>query len=118
MSFLGNFYLPQNPKNATNCPYCFKNLPCKHNNFATKFSEISKEWDFSKNEKEPDQYSYGSQKLVSWICKNNTNHKWESTIKDRSNGTGCPYCINKTEMKIFDQLSLIYPKLARNFSVE
>ena len=41
---------------------------------------------------DPTKLTYGSNKKAFWICKNNKNHKWDATIKNRTIGRNCPYC--------------------------
>ena len=57
---------------------------------AEKCPELIKEWDYDKNDKSPEEYSYGSGKKVWWKC--DLGHTWLAIINDRTNGKGCPIC--------------------------
>lgn len=82
---------------------------CKNNN-----KELLKEWDCSKNEKEPTEYGKGSGKKVWWKCKNG--HSWTSRIPDRISGNGCPYCAGKRPIVGVNDLKTINPALAKEWN--
>lgn len=46
----------------------------------------------NKNEKSINNFTLGSNQKVWWQCSKHTEHEWQATIKNRVNGTGCPYC--------------------------
>ena len=63
-----------------------------YNDFKTLFPTIAEEWDYEKNgDIKPEQFLPKSGKLVWWKCKV-CGHEWTSTIKSRSNGSGCKEC--------------------------
>jgi len=45
----------------------------------------------------PEDFTYGSEKKVWWIC--SKKHEWKSTVKDRTRGRGCPYYSGKKPTK-------------------
>ena len=53
--------------------------------------KLRDEWDFEKNKK----LEYKVRDKVWWICKLNPDHKWQATLSNRKNGSGCPYCAGK-----------------------
>jgi hypothetical protein len=58
---------------------------------STVNSGLAKEWDDKNNGKlTPHDVTKGSHKKVWWVCRNN--HRYSSTVNDRSSGRGCPYC--------------------------
>ena len=59
-----------------------------------KFPEISKEWDTS-NDLKPNEVAPGSSKVVKWKCAQG--HRWKTSVSNRTNGTGCPFCAGKLE---------------------
>ena len=74
---------------GNNCPYCGNKIVLSgFNDFATRFPDMTSEWDYDKNELKPDQILSGSNKKVWWRCKKG--HSWEATISNRIRGTGCP----------------------------
>ena len=78
-----------------NCPYCSNHriLPGYNNLFATN-PELELEWDFDRNTSmNPDEISNGSHEKVWWLCSNG--HSFQSVIRERVKGNGCPYCSNK-----------------------
>lgn len=80
----------------TGCPYCSNQKVWDGNRFSVLYPEISKEWDFSKNDCNPSDLTYGSESVVFWKCKNN--HSWSASINNRTSGNNCPYC-NKIELR-------------------
>ena len=52
--------------------------------------ELIPEWSTSNKDITPDKISYGSNRKVLWLGK--CGHEWEATVKNRCNGSGCPYC--------------------------
>lgn len=79
---------------GSGCPYCAgKKVLEGFNDIKIKFSEVEKFWDYSKNERLPSEYTWGSSKKVYWICK--TGHSYISTIKHVVNGQKCPVCLNR-----------------------
>ena len=70
----------------------------------TKFPELMKEWDYSKNIKlDPKQINIGTHKKAWWKCQE-CEYKWEADIHSRVRGNGCPNCKLKTERKVGDWL--------------
>lgn len=91
------------------CPYCTnKKVLTGYNDVFTIKPELKQEWNFEKNISNnvfPENYTYGSKKMVWWKCANN--HEWEGIISDRSRGIGCPYCshlISRSEQEIYDYI--------------
>lgn len=70
--------------------------PKKGNSLAEKFPYLIQEWS-PKNNKTPFDYSYGSQKVIWWIC--SEGHEWKSEIGDRTGNSrkDCIICNNKRE---------------------
>ena len=75
------------------------------------------EWDWEENEKmnfNPHLLTLGSHKNVSWKC--SKGHTWKATIKNRNNGTGCPYCSNRKVLKGYNDLITLNPLLAKEWN--
>ena len=65
----------------------------KENSLASVNPELAKQWHPIKNgELSPLNISGGSAKKVWWKCENDINHYWKTSISQRNNGSGCPYC--------------------------
>lgn len=73
------------------CPVCAGKQVGKYNNLAYLRPDIAKEWDYDKNEKNPEEYAEKSGKSVWWLC-SKCGESWNSRIADRSSGQGCPKC--------------------------
>ena len=64
----------------------------------------------------PTQVFTGSTQKIWWKC--NKGHEWETTIKHRSYGKGCPYCSGRYPIKGKTDLANINPNLAREWNYE
>ncbi|MBO5005058.1 MAG: zinc-ribbon domain-containing protein [Clostridia bacterium] len=77
--------------------------------------QLMKEWHYIKNNGlNPDNISSGSDKKVWWIC--SKGHEWETQVKNRTRGTGCPYCSNQKVLVGYNDLLTINPKLASEWN--
>lgn len=88
---------PSSRTQGNGCPYCSnKKVLTGFNDMATLRPDLLEEWDFEENNKigiYPDKITTGYRaRRVSWICKNNPEHKWETTVVSRTSGTGCKHC--------------------------
>ena len=76
----------------TGCPYCAgQKLIPGQNDLQTTNPSLAKEWNYEKNENiTPRDVMPHSNKKVWWKC--GKGHEWQSTVNNRSNGSGCPEC--------------------------
>lgn len=55
--------------------------------------QLLEEWDYEKNNLNPEEVTYGSKRTIWWKCKNN--HQWKNTPRNRTKKDKvieCPYC--------------------------
>ncbi len=52
----------------------------------------------------------GTDKKPVWVCAEG--HEWEATVKNRTEGKGCPYCANKKVLPGYNDLATTNPDLA------
>ena len=103
------------------CNYCGQKKLCEKENcdicFQKSFAshEKAKYWS-DKNEIEPRDVFKSSGKKYWFKCEKN--HEFDSQLRNIINGCWCPYCINKTEQKLYDKLSILYPTLQQQFKVD
>ena len=104
------------------CPYCNGNhklcddndcKDCYNKSFASH--EKSKFWS-DKNKTTVRQEFKNSNKKFLFNC--DKNHNFSANLGNISNGCWCPYCVNKTEQKLYDNLQPIYNNLEQQFKVE
>lgn len=63
------------------------------NSLSTLNPELANQWHPTKNGSlTPLDFTPGSSKKVWWLCKKAPDHEWESSIKNRTKGRGCPMC--------------------------
>lgn len=101
-----------NRVNGKGCPYCRGLKANKTNSFATLHPELAEEWNISKNGSiSPNDITARNDKKVWWegVC----GHEWESVIRSRVLGSGCPYCShNSKTLKGFNDLWTTHPTVA------
>jgi hypothetical protein len=94
--------------NGAGCPYCSGNRVGKYNNLKYKFQIISNEFNYNKNNKKPENYTYGTREKVWWKCKDCA-YEWKASVYSRTLlNSGCPKCSkdSKGELKIQKFLDL------------
>lgn len=73
------------------CPYCSGNRTALENSVASKYPDLTREWDCELNLKGPTNYTAKSNQKVWWKCA--AGHSWKAAIYHRTIGrTGCPAC--------------------------
>jgi very-short-patch-repair endonuclease len=90
------------------CKKCFERSFASH--------EKAKYWS-SKNDVTPRYVSKCNGSKFIFICEKK--HKFEKSLNKISgkNNGWCPFCVNKTEQKLFEQLIKLYPTLQQQFKV-
>ncbi len=74
------------------CAVCAgKEVKIGFNDLATTEPDLSLQWNYEKNNGlTPQMITRGSSKKVWWKC--SKGHEWQSTVKNRTIGRGCPVC--------------------------
>jgi very-short-patch-repair endonuclease len=91
------------------CPSCFQRSFASH--------ERVTYWDIDKNKIHPSAVYKSANTKYWFIC--TQGHSFHSCINNiNSSNTWCPYCINKTEQKLYESMIRIYPTLQRQYKVE
>ena len=104
-------------RQPTGCPMCNGSKVVKSNCLETTHPKLIKEeWDNEKNEKKPNEYTYGSKEFVYWICKEKK-HSYRSVVKNKTKGYGCEIC---TDRKLDKNNSLLaaYPDIAEEWHAD
>lgn len=71
-------------------------------------SHLLNEWDYQKNhDVDPSTIPGGSGRSFYWVC--SLGHSWKAVVKNRSKGTGCPYCSGTKVLTGFNDLATIHP---------
>jgi len=81
-------------------------------NFGKIYPLIASEWNYKKNKNSPDKYAPKSNFKAWWLCENN--HEWETSIRTRTRGRGCPYCSGR-KASPENNISVLYPKLRKEW---
>ena len=82
------------------CPYCGGTRVLKgFNDLETLCPELMEEWNYDKNIGiDPGHLGSKSSEVCWWKCVNG--HEWLTSISDRANGNGCPYCSGKMTIRL------------------
>lgn len=98
-----------------NCPYCSNRKIDQTNCLQILNPNIAADWHPTKNGKiTPYNVGIGSHKQIWWTCNNNPSHVWRTSIYHRiKHGSGCPFCKNKSEEKIYNFIKEVLPSAIR-----
>jgi hypothetical protein len=101
--------------NGNGCPICIGQKIVLSNCLAALNPELAKEWHPTKNGNlTAYDVTENSGKDVWWKCDKGDDHEWQSAVRSRSYGNGCPVCSgNKTVLS--NCLATLNPKLAKQW---
>ena len=100
------------------CPYCSGRYAIKgENDLQTVNPSLAKEWNHNRNNGlTPADVLPNSDKKVWWICEKG--HEWQTQIKARTKGNGCPYCSERLAIEGVNDLKTLNPTLAQEWNYE
>lgn len=101
------------------CPYCSGRLPhIERSKVLSQYAPaLVKEWDSEKNAPlTPSQVTVGSHRVVWWRCPKG--HNYQTSVKLRVRGSGCPYCAGRAVLPEENSLAAIAPELLSEWDVE
>ena len=79
--------------------------------------DLAQQWDWNSNGKNtPDNTAAHSNKKISWVC--DKGHKWDAVVSSRTRGNGCPYCSGRKKIPGVNDLSTLYPDIAKQWDNE
>lgn len=97
------------------CPFCSNLKTATDNCLAVTHPQIAEQWHPAKNGPlTPYDVVSGSDKKIWWQCLKNPKHEWVSTVNDRRQGYGCPYC-SGARVSESNSLQSLYPELAKEW---
>jgi very-short-patch-repair endonuclease len=109
------------PNNNTWCVFCANKKLCNEDNCKKCFdksfasNEKSKYWS-NKNELIPRQVFNKSSKKCWFTC--NKTHTFCSTLAHIAERKWCPFCVNKTETKLYEKIQPLYSTIITQFKQE
>jgi hypothetical protein len=80
--------------------------------------KIAETWDYERNDPlKPEMFTYGSEQIMLWLC--DEGHDYDMSIKRRSRGENCPYCISSSGSRrrvgFGNDLKSLYPKIVEEY---
>ncbi len=75
---------------------------------------LLQEWDYAKNVKTPQEYTFGSSEKVHWVC-SKCGFEWAATINSRVKGAGCPACAGNIAVAGRNDLVTMRPDLVKEW---
>ena len=92
------------------CPYCAnQKIAVGKNDLATTHPQLAAEWDYDKNDKTPQEVTYGSGKKIWWKCP--LGHSYPASPLHRTIGnTNCPMCNSGRQTSFAEQAFYFYIK--------
>lgn len=101
------------------CPVCLgrKIIPGFNSLKARHPSIVENEWDYDKNDTDPDQIAPHTSDKYWWKC--SRGHSYEASCNNKVNGNGgnCPYC-SKQRLLPENSLATKFPDIAKEFDLE
>ena len=121
----------ENRNNDIGCPFVSGQAVWEgFNDLQTVNPELAKQWHPTKNgDLKPTQITANSNKMAWWILSYDVpldypvkhlrgkhfDFEWQARIRDRNNGTNCPYLIGQAVWTGFNDLVTVNPELARQW---
>ncbi|MDC0854535.1 zinc-ribbon domain-containing protein, partial [Flavobacteriales bacterium] len=104
--------------NGTGCAMCANKIVVESNCLAHVNPQLAEEWHpFRNGNLTPHDVTTGTTKRVWWKCPKGTDHEWETSVVNRTNGSGCPVCVGQIVVNS-NSLETINPRLAGQWHPE
>lgn len=103
------------------CPICSgQRILVGYNDLKSQRPDIAAEWDYSRNEKGPEEYTVHTNKKVYWLCEKGHYYKCAVSERtgDKKHSRGCPYCSGRRAWSGFNDLATVRPELAAEWDYE
>lgn len=92
------------------CPVCSGRKVAESNCLSTRFPEIAKLWNVSRNNISANEVTPYSNKKVWWKCPKGEEHEWQASVANVVGGSTCPVCMNR-KIVTNNNLLALFPKL-------
>lgn len=105
-----------NRNQGRGCPVCANKILWKgHNDFATVYPELLKDWDYDKNNISPSEIVSGYSKKIYWKCHSCGNEWFASPSARISKKTGCAKCAKSKQNKVVLQIDIKTEKVVKRY---
>ena len=98
-----------------NCPYCSnRRVLAGFNDLSTTHPDIAAQWDREKNDKRPEEVTFGSHYVAHWRC--SKGHSYPMSVKKKvGQNVGCPVCSGRRIVAGVNDFATLYPELAKQW---
>ena len=115
-----NMILKQISSQGHWCSYCSHQKLCENNDckmcFNNSFASVKRSEQLNNKLINPRMLFKRTNKKFKFECET-CNKVFETPLSDITNGIWCPYCVNKTELIVFNKLIIYYSTLKRQFKI-
>ena len=103
---------------GTACPFCSGSRVMAGNNDLEFLNpDLASQWHPTKNGNLlPSHVTAASTKKVWWLCEIDLRHEWETSVKERHRGRGCPVCSSNIIVRGINDLATTRPELASEWN--
>jgi hypothetical protein len=106
-----------NRHNGIGCPICSNQKVVYSNSLEKLNPELAKEWHPTKNrDLKVSDVGFGSRTKVWWKCPKGDDHEWQTSVRNRKKGDGCPICSNRKVVRS-NSLANFSQELAKEWNV-
>lgn len=99
------------------CPFCRGLAVSETNRLDVLRPDLAEQWS-ERNKKSASEYVLFSKHAAWWKCPQGPDHKWQTTIANRSsNSSGCPFCVNQ-RVCADNNLAFVFPDIAAEYDIE
>ena len=108
------------PNWKSGCAVCSGHKVMKgFNDFATKHTDLLKDWDYENNTVKPDEITSGADIIINWKC-HVCGFPWPTYLYNRTgrHNKGCPACNHKAVYKGYNDFETVYPEHAKEWNYE
>ena len=104
---------PVQRMSGANCPVCAgRRVVSGVNDLLSQEPEISKEWNYARNEKTPEKIYFRTKRSAWWMCAQG--HEWKTAVSNRVvHKSGCPVCAEKRIELGSNDLTTIAPNFLK-----
>lgn len=96
------------------CPACRGYWASSTNNLVVRRPDLAAQWHPRNGPLTPEDVTVGSSRRVWWRCDAGRDHEWQTRVRERARGRGCPACEGR-QLSVTNRLDLLRPDLLQSW---